>query len=147
MPTSGECEVNSICDWTIARVVLVHRNWHSYTRYAVCINDAIDRPYRHLAGAQIIVANVLCDPIEAKIEECLVYEGMDLKVSGTLTRHIHHFDIPVPQSTLSDRLHPDKEQLRADIPDTRASGMSYRKIGVMLGIHWTRVEQIVKNAD
>ena len=61
------------------------------------------------------------------------------------TRHIHRFDIPVPQSTESDLRNSDKEQLRADIFAMRERGMSYRKIGAALGIHWTRVQQIVKS--
>ncbi|MBN8591988.1 MAG: helix-turn-helix domain-containing protein [Anaerolineae bacterium] len=39
---------------------------------------------------------------------------------------------------------PDKEQLRAEIFVMVQQGMSYRKIGAALGIHWTRVQQIVK---
>jgi DNA-binding CsgD family transcriptional regulator len=38
---------------------------------------------------------------------------------------------------------PDKAQLRADILAMLQQGMSYRKIGAALGIHWTRVQQIV----
>jgi hypothetical protein len=53
----------------------------------------------------------------------------------------------LPASTESDLRHPDKEQLRADILVMRAKGMSYRKIGLALGIHWTRVQQIVKSAE
>jgi hypothetical protein len=29
----------------------------------------------------------------------------------------------------------------------RADGMSYRKIGSALGIHWTRVQQIAKSSE
>lgn len=72
---------------------------------------------------------------------------MDLRVSGTLTRHILRFNIPLPASTESDLRNPDKTQLRADILVMRAKGMSYRKIGVALGIHWTRVQQIVKSSE
>jgi hypothetical protein len=69
---------------------------------------------------------------------------MDLRVSGTLTRHILHFDIPLPASTESDLRNPDKAQLRADILIMLQQGTSYRKIGAVLGIHWTRVGQIVR---
>ena len=69
---------------------------------------------------------------------------VDLKVSGTLTRHILRFDIPLPASTESDLRNPDKEQLCSDILHMREQGMSYREIGATLGIHWTRVGQIVK---
>jgi len=50
----------------------------------------------------------------------------------------------VPTSTQSDLRNPDKEQLRADILTMCGRGMSYREIGAALGIHWTRVRQIVK---
>jgi hypothetical protein len=61
-----------------------------------------------------------------------------------LSRHILRFDIPLPASTESDLRNPDKEQLRADILAMLQQGMSYRKIGAPLGIHWTRVGQIVR---
>lgn len=70
---------------------------------------------------------------------------MDLRVSGTLTRHTLQFGIPVPASTASDLRNPDKEQLRTDILIMREQGMSYREIGAALGIHWTRVGQILGN--
>jgi hypothetical protein len=70
---------------------------------------------------------------------------MDLRVSGTLTRHILRFDIPVPASTESDLRNPDKQQLHADILNMRKRGMSYRKIGAALGIHWTRVGQLISS--
>lgn len=69
---------------------------------------------------------------------------MDLRVSGPLTRHKLRFDIPLPSSTASDLRNPDKAQLLADILIMRERGMSYREIGVALGIHWTRVGQIFK---
>lgn len=31
------------------------------------------------------------------------------------------------------------------IGDMQASGMSYREIGAVLGIHWTRVGQVAKS--
>ena len=70
---------------------------------------------------------------------------VDLRVSGTLIRHILRFDIPIPQSTESNLRNRDKAQLRADILAMRAQGMSYRQIGAARGIHWTRVQQIVKS--
>lgn len=51
----------------------------------------------------------------------------------------------MPASTESDLRNPDKAQLRADILVMLKQGMSYRKIGTVLGIHWTRVGQIVKS--
>lgn len=69
---------------------------------------------------------------------------VDLRDSGSLTRHILLFDIPLPVSTESDLRNPDKEQLRADIRAMRADGMSYRQIAREVGLHWTRVQQIVR---
>ncbi len=69
---------------------------------------------------------------------------VDLRVSGTLTRHILRFDIPLPASTESDLRNPNKPQLRADILAMREQGMSYRQIAREVGLHWTRVQQIVK---
>jgi transposase len=42
---------------------------------------------------------------------------------------------------------PDKAQLRTDILAMRADGMSYRQIARAVGLHWTRVQQIVKSAN
>jgi hypothetical protein len=72
---------------------------------------------------------------------------LDLRVSGTLTRHILRFDIPLPTSTESDLRNPDKEKLRTDILAMRANGMSYRQIAREVGLHWTRVQQIVKSTE
>jgi hypothetical protein len=72
---------------------------------------------------------------------------VDLGVSVPLTRHIHTFDIPLSPSTESSLRNPDKEQLRADILILLQKGMSYRQIGIVLGIHWTRVGQIFKSAQ
>jgi hypothetical protein len=69
---------------------------------------------------------------------------MDLRGSVPLTRHILPFDLPLTASTESDLRHPDKGQLRADILAMLQQGMSYRKIGAALGIHWTRVGQIAR---
>jgi hypothetical protein len=70
--------------------------------------------------------------------------NLDLRGRVPLTRHILRFDIPAPPSTESSRRNADKAQLRAGILAMLAQGMSYREIGVALGIHWTRVGQIVR---
>lgn len=72
---------------------------------------------------------------------------MDLRVSVPLTRHSLRFNIPLPASTESDLRNPDKEQLRADILAMRVAGMSYRQIARVVGLHWTRVQQIVKSSE
>ena len=68
---------------------------------------------------------------------------VDLRVSVPLTRHILRFVIPLSPSTESRLRNPDKAQLRADILALREQGMSYRKIAGELGLHWTRVRQIM----
>jgi hypothetical protein len=50
----------------------------------------------------------------------------------------------VTLSTSSNSHHPDKHYLRATILALRQQGMSYRQIGMALGIHWTRVGQIAR---
>ena len=72
---------------------------------------------------------------------------MDLMDSGTLTRHMLQFEILMPVSTASDHCNPDKAQLRADILVMHERGLSYREIGAALGIHFTRVGQILNNVD
>lgn len=71
-------------------------------------------------------------------------QGMDLRDTVPLTRHILRFDIRLTASTESNLRNPDKDQLRADILVMRANGLSYRQIAAVLEIHWTRVGQIVK---
>jgi hypothetical protein len=78
-----------------------------------------------------------------------VCRGQDItvpRVSVPLTRQILRFDIPLPVSTESDLHNPDIEQLLADILTMRAQGMCYRQIARAVGLHWTRVQQIVKSA-
>lgn len=43
-------------------------------------------------------------------------------------------------------MNADKSLLRKRVLELRQQGMSYRQIGAALGIHWTRVGQIVKGA-
>ena len=61
------------------------------------------------------------------------------------TRHKLDLSISVPQSTKSDQLHPDKEQLRSNILELRQQGLSYREIAQAVGLHWTRIQQIAKS--
>ena len=62
-----------------------------------------------------------------------------------LTRHILRFDLPLPPSTESDLRYPDKDALRQTILDLRAQGMSYRQIAQAVGLHFTRVRQILSH--
>jgi hypothetical protein len=59
------------------------------------------------------------------------------------TRHTLLFDVPVPPSTATNFVHVDKAQLLVDILALRAEGLSYRAIGEALGLHWTRVGQLL----
>lgn len=72
---------------------------------------------------------------------------LDLRVSVPLTRHILQFDIPLPPSTESALRNPDKDTLRQTILDLRAKDMSYRQIAEIVGLHWTRIPQILKSCD
>ena len=82
-------------------------------------------------------------------EECigLGKGSVNLRDTVPLTRQICQFDVPVTPSTSSNSLHQDKHQLRATILAMREQGMSYRQIGKALGIHWTRVGQILKRYE
>ena len=60
------------------------------------------------------------------------------------TRHIYTFYISKPLSTINSLRHNDKAQLRTTILALRAQGLSYRQIAGEIGLHWTRVQQIVK---
>ncbi len=62
-----------------------------------------------------------------------------------LTRHILRFDLPLPASTESNLRHPDKDALRQTILDLRAQAMSYRQIAEVVGLHFTRVQQILRH--
>ena len=46
-------------------------------------------------------------------------------------------------STAANHRHPDKAELRATILALREQGWSYREIGHAVGLHWTRVGQIL----
>ena len=55
------------------------------------------------------------------------------------------FEIPVGFTTSTNQHYNNKDYLKSIILEMRASGMSYRQIGIALGLHWTRVGQIVKS--
>lgn len=70
---------------------------------------------------------------------------MDLRGRVPYTRHKLDLTISIPQSTQSDNLYSDKEQLRTHILELRWQGMSYREIAQEVGLHWTRIQQIVNS--
>jgi len=53
--------------------------------------------------------------------------------------------VPILPSTESNERNPDKQKLRETILQLHAQGLSYRKIAREVGIHWTRVGQIIKS--
>jgi len=63
------------------------------------------------------------------------------------TRHTHQFNLRVNPSTAADHRHPDKAKLHATILARREQGWSYREIGREVGLHWTRVGQILKDVE
>ena len=70
---------------------------------------------------------------------------MDLRGRVPYTRHKLDLAVPVAQSTVSKQLHPEKKQLRSNIRKMHEQGMSYREIAQVVGLHWTRIQQIVKS--
>ena len=58
------------------------------------------------------------------------------------TRHTLEFDLPVPAA--NDRKYPNKAEQKRVILALRALGWSYREIAEEVGLHWTRVGQILR---
>ena len=58
------------------------------------------------------------------------------------TRHTHAFDLPM--SADSNRKYPNKIEQKQVILELRALGWSYREIAEEVGLHWTRVGQILR---
>ena len=52
--------------------------------------------------------------------------------------------MPETASTASNRLNGNKALLREKVLKMRQQGMSYRQIADAVGLHWTRVGQIVR---
>ncbi len=61
------------------------------------------------------------------------------------TRHTLTFELPVSSSTAANGRYPDKTHLKETILVLRAAGWSYREIAREVGLHWTRVGQILKS--
>jgi DNA-directed RNA polymerase specialized sigma24 family protein len=53
------------------------------------------------------------------------------------------FDLPV--SSANNRKYSNKDEQKRVILELRALGWSYREIAKEVGLHWTRVGQIVRN--
>jgi len=66
-------------------------------------------------------------------------------VSHPFTRHTLEFELPVSASTAANKRNPDKVKLKETILALHERGWSYRQIGREVGLHWTRVGQILRN--
>jgi hypothetical protein len=66
-----------------------------------------------------------------------------LRATGLYTRHKHSFELSPYNPTKN--LYTDKAALRERVLALRAQGKSYREIGREVGLHWTRVGQIIKS--
>jgi hypothetical protein len=83
-----------------------------------------------------------------------VGKGIIVNTTGTKkkarllkTKHTHAFGVPVFPSTAASLRNPDKAKLKETILALRAAGWSYRQIGCEVGVHWTRVGQILRQVD
>lgn len=65
------------------------------------------------------------------------------------TRHIYkrRFLADIPSFTLSNERNPDKAQLHKTVLGLRSQGMSYRQISQEVGLHWTRIGQILRQPN
>ncbi len=59
------------------------------------------------------------------------------------TRHTLAFKLPV--ATSNNQKYSDKSEQRRVILQLRSQGWSYREIADEVGLHWTRVGQILRN--
>ncbi len=59
------------------------------------------------------------------------------------TRQFYAF--PIPEFSLNK--HMDREALKQMITDLRAEGWSLRQIGAEVGLHFTRVRQLLSRVD
>jgi DNA-directed RNA polymerase specialized sigma24 family protein len=57
------------------------------------------------------------------------------------------FEVPVSPSTVANQRIPDKAKLKETILALRAMGWSYREIAREVELHWTRVEQILRQGN
>jgi DNA-directed RNA polymerase specialized sigma24 family protein len=65
--------------------------------------------------------------------------------SHPYTRHTLEFDLPVPAA--NDRKYPNKAEQKQVILELRALGWIYREIAEEVGLHWTRVGQILRQVN
>ncbi len=76
---------------------------------------------------------------------CLVFKWFE-RASPLKTRHKLEFDIPLPASTVTNQQLADKAKVRETIFTLRKEGKSYREIAKVVGLHFTRVRQILRQS-
>jgi DNA-directed RNA polymerase specialized sigma24 family protein len=69
---------------------------------------------------------------------------VDLRVLFSSPSQKLEFELAQSDIATATQRNPDKELLRVTILALREQGMSYREIAQAIGLHWTRIQQIVK---
>lgn len=72
---------------------------------------------------------------------------MDLRVLFSSPSQKVGFDLAQSDVSIATRRNPDKAQLRTTVLKLRDQGMSYREIAHEVGLHWTRIQQIVRTGE
>jgi hypothetical protein len=74
-----------------------------------------------------------------------IISGLYLRGCTPFPSHWQAFEITYSEDSLTKVRNPNKVQLRETIRQLRAEGMSYREIAQVIGLPWTRIQQIVKS--
>jgi hypothetical protein len=72
-----------------------------------------------------------------------INKGPTKRASNPKTRHTLDFALPLPASTITNQQVSDKAKVRETIFQLRAEGLSYREIAKVVGLHFTRIRQIL----
>ena len=70
---------------------------------------------------------------------------MDLRDCTPFPSYWQPFEVAYSEVAIATWRNPDKDLLRAIVIEFREEGMSYREIAWAVGLHWTRIQQIVKS--
>jgi hypothetical protein len=73
-----------------------------------------------------------------------INKGSTKRASNPKTRHTLDFALPLPASTITNQQVYDRAKVRETIFKLRAEGLSYREIANVVGLHFTRIRQIIK---
>lgn len=71
---------------------------------------------------------------------------MDLRDIVSFPSHSTEFNVLLSGNASALQRHPNKAQVREVILTLRENNLSYREISRIVGLHWTRVAQIVNTA-